>query len=59
MLSPLAPLLGLKGSIDGERALKIVRTMSVAFFDEYLRGQPQLLLQNPTAAFPELVNSSG
>ncbi|MEY3150269.1 MAG: hypothetical protein RLY92_496, partial [Chloroflexota bacterium] len=28
-------------------------------FDEYLRGQPQLLLQNPTAAFPELVNSSG
>lgn len=59
MLSPLAPLLGLKGSIDGERALTIVREMSVAFFDEYLRGQPQLLLQNPTAAFPELVNSSG
>ena len=59
LLSPLAPLLGLKGSIEGERALTIVRTLSVAFFDEYLRGQPQPLLQDPTAAFPELYNNSG
>ena len=59
LLSPLAPLLGLKGSIEGERALTIVRALSVAFFDEYLRGQPQPLLQDPTAAFPELYNNSG
>ena len=51
--SPLAAYLGLKGPVNGEQVIKIVRAYSLAFFDEYLKGEAGALAG--VAAFPEVV----
>lgn len=55
LLSPLAPQLGLKGPIDGRRALRIIDAYSLAFFDHWLKGEPPAaLLSAPPPAYPEV-----
>jgi predicted dienelactone hydrolase len=54
LLSPLAPLLGLKGPLAGPRVLEINSDYLVGFFDQYLKGQPSALLAGPSEAFPEV-----
>jgi len=39
LLTPLAPLLGLKGPINGERGMQLITDYLVGFFDFYLKGQ--------------------
>jgi predicted dienelactone hydrolase len=38
LLTPLAPALGLKGPIDGQRGMQIITDYLVAFFDHSLKG---------------------
>lgn len=42
------------GTLDGERALEIVRAYGVAFFEFVLRGVEGRLLQGPDERFPEV-----
>ena len=37
LLTPLAPALGLKGPINGERGMQVITDYLVAFFDRYLK----------------------
>jgi len=53
MLSPLAPSLGLKGPIEGSLGLEIINFYSVNFFDQYLRGAPQVDLAELKTKYPE------
>lgn len=55
MLSPLAPLLGLKGPLNGERVLRIINDYSLAFFDIYLRGKPSKRLGAGSEGYPEVI----
>ena len=54
LLSPLAVYFGIKGPIDGERVLEIINLYSVAFFDQYLKGEPQPILDGPRDDYPEV-----
>ena len=42
------------GTIDGRRALAIVNAYVLAFFNQYLKGQDQELLQGASDDFPEV-----
>ncbi len=53
-LSPLAPLMGLKGPLNGQRVIKIVNDYSLAFFDWALKGVPTTLLEGSSSSYPEL-----
>ena len=53
-LSPLAPQLGLKGPINGERVQNIINTYVLAFFDQQLKNIPTALLEGPQAAYPDV-----
>jgi dienelactone hydrolase len=56
MLTPLAPMLGLKGPINGPRALRIINDYTLAFFDKYLKGTPEPLLDGTQSEeYPEIV----
>jgi hypothetical protein len=50
LLTPLAPALGLKGPIDGERGMQVITDYLVAFFDHYLKGTGTVNLPG----FPEV-----
>jgi predicted dienelactone hydrolase len=52
--SPLAPYLGLKGTLDGKQVSKIINAYSLAFFGRYLMGESGTLLDKPTAEYPEI-----
>ncbi|MCJ7724289.1 MAG: hypothetical protein MUP03_09160 [Anaerolineales bacterium] len=54
MLTPIASRLGLKGPINGARALRIINDYSLAFFGEYLLDEPSELLHGPQPEYPEL-----
>jgi len=54
LLTPLGSVLGIKGPIDGPRALKMVNAYTVAFFDQTLRGQASQLLAGAAPAYPEI-----
>ena len=54
LLSPLTPLLGLSGEIGSERALAIINTYTLAFFDQTLKAVPVPLLDGPSHAYPEV-----
>jgi len=54
MLTPLASRLGLKGPLNGRRALRIVDDYTLAFFERYLKDQPSALLDGPSALYPEI-----
>jgi hypothetical protein len=58
MLTPLAPLLGLKGPINGQRSLAIINTYTLAFFDQTLKGIPSPLLTGQSSDYPETVFSN-
>ncbi len=49
---------GFFGTIEGTRTVKILRTYVVAFFDQYLKGQDQPLLDGPSLNFPEVTIES-
>ena len=42
------------GTIEGTRAVKILRTYIVAFFDKTLKGQDSGLLNGPSKDYPEV-----
>lgn len=46
--------LGLLGSIDGQRGLRITRAYVRAFFDTYLNNTPSPLLRGKARAYPEV-----
>lgn len=50
------PLLvpGASPGIDPGRAHEIINTLTLAFFDQYLKGIPSPLLEDPTTRFPEV-----
>jgi predicted dienelactone hydrolase len=52
--SPLTSQLGLTGPVDGKRMFDIVNAYSLAFFDKYLKGQREPLLDGPATQFPEV-----
>ena len=54
--SPLAPYLGLKGSLGGEKVSKIINAYTVAFFGNYFKDEQNILLDNPSDEFPELIH---
>ena len=53
LLSPLAPVLGWKGPIDGKLVLEIINAESVAFFDQALRGDPEASPEKVAERYPE------
>jgi pimeloyl-ACP methyl ester carboxylesterase len=53
LLTPLAGSFGLKGPIEGERGLTLINYYTVAFFDQYLRGIDQGLLEVEVSPFEE------
>ncbi len=55
LFSPLTPVLGLKGPIDGLRVNQIVNTYSLAFFNQALKNLPDPLLDGPSPAYPEVI----
>ena len=54
LLTPLAPALGLKGPLEGQRTLEVISDYLVAFFDQHLKGEDQPLLDGPSEAYPEV-----
>ena len=54
LASPLAPAMGLKGPLQGTRVVQIVNTYLLDFFDEYLQGKTEPLLEGPSKDFPEV-----
>jgi dienelactone hydrolase len=46
------------GTIDGPRAVGIIDDYVVSFFDRHLKGQPSVLLDGPSTAYPEVVFES-
>ncbi|TQM79809.1 platelet-activating factor acetylhydrolase isoform II [Saccharothrix saharensis] len=51
----IGPQLGLDfGEVPGERGAAITRAYVRAFFDRHLRGEPQPLLDGPSASYPEV-----
>ena len=54
LFSPLAPALGLKGSIPGPRINEIINVYTRAFFRQHLLGIEETLLDRPEDRFPEV-----
>jgi hypothetical protein len=54
LMSPVTPLIGLSGDIDGPRMVRIINLYSVAFFDSVLKEQPSALLDGASEEFPEV-----
>ena len=54
LAQPLFRLAGYSGSIDPGRGLQISNAYLVAFFDRYLQGRNNGLLNGPSAGFPEV-----
>jgi predicted dienelactone hydrolase len=53
LLTPLASTIGLKGPIEGDRGLALINFYTVAFFDQYLLGVDQGLLEAKNSPFAE------
>lgn len=53
-LSPLTHMLGLKGPASTGRVMRVINDYSLAFFDEYLKGEPAHLLEGPSPDYPEV-----
>ncbi len=52
--NPLLHAMQMLGSMDGRRGLALTTAYVAAFFDQYLKAQPQGLLNGPSAAYPEV-----
>ncbi len=55
VLPPLGEVLGLFGTVDHERASDFVDAMVLAFFDHHLKEYPAPLLDDPGAAYSEVL----
>lgn len=55
LLSPLTSWLGVTGPINGRRAHCITSDYSLAFFNQYLKGRPETLLDGPAKQYPEVL----
>lgn len=55
MLSPIAPQLGLKGPLNGERVIEITNTYLIDFFDLTLKDQPTDLFDG-FSGYPEVIS---
>ena len=55
-LALLADQIGIDAGagLSGARSLDITRACVLAFFDQHLRGEPQALLDQPSARYPEV-----
>ncbi|MFN2126356.1 MAG: hypothetical protein ACK2TU_00720, partial [Anaerolineales bacterium] len=53
--SPLAPYLGLKGTLNGEQVSRIINAYTLAFFDRYFREDTGTILEQPTEKYPEII----
>ncbi len=53
-LSPLAPYMGLKGPINGERVQRLINDYTLAFFNLHFKTQASDLLSGPNDAYPDL-----
>jgi hypothetical protein len=51
LFTPLANAIGLKGPIPGNSGLELINFYTVAFFDQYLRGDDQGLLLSENSQF--------
>jgi hypothetical protein len=54
LLTPLTPQLDLSGSINSGYSLGIQSEYLLAFFDQYLKGEPSALLMEAPSPYPEL-----
>ncbi len=54
VFSPLARWVGFIGPIDPRRAHAIINAYSLAFFDKYLNGARETLLDGPAKQYPEV-----
>ena len=54
LVQPLFRLAGYAGSIDPARGLQISNAYLLAFFDRYLKGSDNGLLDGPSASYPEV-----
>lgn len=54
LLSPLSAILPERGTMKGDRTLKVVNTYLLAFFDRYLKNQPSPLLQGRSIDYPDV-----
>ncbi len=54
LLSPLTPQLDLSGSINSSYSLGLQNEYLLAFFDQYLKGEPSALLLEELSPYPEL-----
>ena len=54
MLSPIAPQLGLKGSLNGQRVTEIVDDYLISFFETTLKNKPTDLFDGPFK-YPEVI----
>lgn len=55
ILSPIAAQMGLKGSLGGDRVIKITGNYPLAFFNQVFYGIPTTLLDGPSPDYPEVV----
>jgi len=55
LLTPLAAQLGLKGPIPGTLGLEIINAETVAFFDQYLKGDEGVNLKDVSDQYPEVL----
>jgi len=56
--TPMAPLLGVAGPINPQRAHDIVNAYTLAFFDRHVYGRPAKLLEGPAGEYPDVVFES-
>lgn len=54
LLTPLSPQLGLSGTINSGYSLGIQTEYLLAFFNQYLKGEPSALLAKEPSPYPEL-----
>jgi len=52
--SPVARFIGLKGPLNGDRVLTILRAYTLAFIDQHLQGEISPLLDGPSLDYPEV-----
>ena len=57
LFSPIAPLLGLKGPINGKLVNRIVNHYLVSFFDMTLKGEATSLFMAEDSPYPEVVHT--
>jgi predicted dienelactone hydrolase len=53
--APIAQRVGLTGAIDWRYGHKVTNAYTVAFFDHYLKGEREPLLEGPSKLFPDVL----